>query len=181
MAWETVFKNEPFPWLNDKPLGVPSSAILPPIHKISREIIGNYSMASPPAQIVSSAANTSHRSVYSMTGNKSTKSRPSSAYSANASVGTAVSGGTTPFGSSPEMPRKLSAALLNKGVMNTVGGESSETNGIDPVKGRREVTIRKNALFRALLGDWDDSFKSVQRGLGVTMECECSFHFQLFS
>ncbi|TGO33220.1 hypothetical protein BHYA_0259g00020 [Botrytis hyacinthi] len=172
MAWETVFKNEPFPWLNDKPPGVPSSASLPPIHKISREIIGNYSMALPPAQIVSSGANASHRSVYSMTGSKSTHSRPYSAYSANASVGKAVSGGTTPFGSSPEMPRKLSAALMNKGVMNTIGEESSENNGTDLAEGKREVSIRKNTLFRALLGDWDDSFKSVQRGLGVTIECE---------
>ncbi|TGO46564.1 hypothetical protein BOTNAR_0579g00050 [Botryotinia narcissicola] len=181
MAWETVFKNEPFPWLNDKPPGVPSSANLPPIHKISREIIGNYSMASPPAQIVSSGVNTGHRSVYSMTGSKSTQSRLSSAYNANASVGTAVSGGTTPFGSSPEMPRKLSAALLNKGVMNTIGEESSENNGINLAEGKREVTIRKNTLFRALLGDWDDSFKSVQRGLGVTIEYheDASEHFKL--
>ncbi|TGO09314.1 hypothetical protein BTUL_0170g00040 [Botrytis tulipae] len=181
MAWETVFKNEPFPWLNDKPPGVPSSASLPPIHKISREIIGNYSMASPPAQIVSSGSNTGHRSVYSMTGSKSTQSRPSSAYNANPSVGTAVSGGTTPFGSSPEMPRKLSAVLLKKGVMNTIGEESSENNGINLAEGKREVTIRKNTLFRALLGDWDDSFKSVQRGLGVTIEYheDASGHFKL--
>ncbi|KAF7902343.1 hypothetical protein EAF00_002246 [Botryotinia globosa] len=181
MAWETVFKNEPFPWLNDKPPGVPSSASLPPIHKISREIIGNYSMASPPAQIVSSGANTGHRSVYSMTGSKSTQSRPSSAYNANASVGTAVSGGTTPFGSSPEMPRKLSAAILNKGVMNSIGEQSSENNGTNLAEGKREVTIRKNTLFRALLGDWDDSFKSVQRGLGVTIEYheDVSGHFKL--
>ncbi|KAF7888631.1 uncharacterized protein EAF02_003172 [Botrytis sinoallii] len=181
MAWETVFKNEPFPWLNDKPPGVPSLASLPPIHKTSREVTGNYSMAPPPAQKVSSGANTSHRSVYSMTGSKSKQSRPSSAYSANVPVGTAVSGGTTPFGSSPEMPRKLSAALLNKGVMNTIGEESSEDNGMDLAEGKREVIIRKNTLFRALLGDWDDSFKSVQRGLGVTIEYheDASGHFKL--
>ncbi|TGO86877.1 hypothetical protein BPOR_0270g00110 [Botrytis porri] len=181
MAWETVFKNEPFPWLNNKPAGIPSSASLPPIHKTSREITGNYSMAPPPAQIVSNVANTSHHPVYSISGSRSTQSRPSSAYNANASVGTDISGGATPFESSPEMPRKLSAALLNKGVMNTIGEESSENNGTDLVEGRREVAIRKNTLFRALLGDWDDSFKSVQRGLGVTIDYhdDASGHFKL--
>ncbi|KAF7961181.1 hypothetical protein EAE96_000847 [Botrytis aclada] len=182
MAWETVFKNEPFPWLNKKPPGIPSSANLPPIQKTSNRATGNYSMAPPPAQMISSGANASHHPVYSMPGGKSTQSRPSSAYgAANASVGTAISSGTTPFGSSPEMPRKVSAALLNKEVMNNIGEESSEKNGTDLVEGRREVTIRKNTLFRALLGDWDDSFKSVQRGLGVTIEYheDASGHFKL--
>ncbi|KAM0159622.1 hypothetical protein ACHAQE_004929 [Botrytis cinerea] len=181
MAWDTVFKNELFPWLNNKPPGVPSLANLPPIDKTSREVTGSYSMAPPPAQIVSSGSNNGHPPVYNMTGNRSAQSRLSSAHSASASVRKAISGGTTPSGSSPEMPRKLSAALLNKGVMKSIDGESSEKERTGLVEGMREVIIRKNTLFRALLGDWDDSFKSVQRGLGVTIEHhdDASGHFKL--
>ncbi|KAF7871648.1 hypothetical protein EAF04_003755 [Stromatinia cepivora] len=163
MAWEKVFKNEPFPWLNDEPPGIPLNSLTN--DKLAKKVAANFSMAPPPAQ---GAVRQSNAKTIAPAGNNPlVQPRPS--HSRNSFDQRATSGGAIPVGSSPEMPRKFLVAQP-KGVMKAVGDKSSEKNKANPVEGTREVTIRKNTLLRALLGDWDDSFKSVQRGLGVTME-----------
>lgn len=166
MAWEKIFKNEPFPWLNNKP------PMFPLNDKSSNT--GNFSMAPPPAQGVAKKFNVKatvpirnnslapqqndryYRPVYFLPNNIPSNLRDSS-------------NSKNPL-SSPEMPRKPPAAFHEK---------HSEKAGGEHFEGIREVTLRKNVLFRALLGDWDDSFKSVQRALGVTMECEYLFFTNL--
>lgn len=110
-----------------------------------------------------------------------------------------LGGAVIPFGSSPEMPRRFPEALPNKGLMGrttrtsetsdsarlkahtrTISNISNVQSEKNPVEGTRDVVIRRNTIFRALLGEWDGSFKSVQRALGVTIECECFLSFLLF-
>ncbi|CAD6445401.1 c47034a3-12d2-460b-9fff-5ec132b76ee7 [Sclerotinia trifoliorum] len=174
MAWEKVFKDEPFPWLNDKPPGIPKNSL--PNNKLATKYASNFSMATPPAQGI---VDQSDIKTIAPAGNcPLVPPRPS--HSRNSFDQKQTAGGATPVGSSPEMPRKLLVAQP-KGVVKAVGDQFSEKNRANPVEGTREVTIRKNTLLRALLGDWDDSFKSVQRGLGVTMEYndDASDHLRL--
>ncbi|KAI9648592.1 hypothetical protein NHQ30_003229 [Ciborinia camelliae] len=163
MTWERIFKKEPFPWLNDKPGEVPLLD-----DKSSGKHIDSFSMVPPPSQRIARKTKTKTLSPArnDLISQQIDRYPPAydvprinlnhSSHSKNSFGRTEISGGSNPFGSSPEGPRRLLRALPSKRA--------------DPVEGTREVTIRKNTIFRALLGDWDDSFKSVQRALGVTIK-----------
>ncbi|EDO03317.1 predicted protein [Sclerotinia sclerotiorum 1980 UF-70] len=162
MAWEKVFKDEPFPWLNDKPPGISKNALTNDKLAIK---YANFSMATPPAEGVVKQSNV--KTIAPAGNNPLVQLRPS--HSRNSFDPKETDGGAILVGSSPGMPRKLLVAQP-KGVTKAVGDQSSGKNRANPVEGIREVNIHNGILTRALLGDWDDSFIFVQRGLGVTME-----------
>ncbi|ESZ99041.1 hypothetical protein SBOR_0575 [Sclerotinia borealis F-4128] len=203
MTWEKVFKNVPFPWLDNKPPGISLSNDRPPGIPLLNDRppgkrTGNVSMAPPPSSEVARKFDTkttvpagstslvllrqdNYSQAHSMSRNNLNQSTTknvlqktyskghsrASSQSKNSFNRPAISGGATHLGFSIDRPKNFPTALPNKGVMKTVGEKDSEKNRADPGEGIREVTIRKNNIFRAILGDWGSSLKSIQRALGV--------------
>ncbi|QSZ29520.1 hypothetical protein DSL72_004034 [Monilinia vaccinii-corymbosi] len=129
-----------------------------------------------------------HHPAYNLRRSNFNQSRASLSNSRHPFDQTAKSrGAIIPFVSSPAMPRRFPAALSNKRMMEhtsrrvsaasdsahlkvhtrTKSNISNAQRREDTVEGTREVTIRKDTIFRALLGGGDGSPESAQRALGV--------------
>ena len=108
-------------------------------------------------------------------------SSASSFYGRNPFGQTATSASTAPFGTSPEKPKNFPTTRFSRGAMKNLGNKYSEKNRAtvtsnyraDSAHSTREVVIGKSAIFRTVLGEWEDSLKSAQKALGVTIRCEC--------
>ncbi|RAL67931.1 hypothetical protein DID88_008656 [Monilinia fructigena] len=194
LTWERIFKKEPFPWLSEKPPALPLSD-----ETLSGKHTGNTrwhthllkqlprnSRLQRRLEMTSWLTHTGINPIQNIM-NRFDQTRN-------------LGGAVVPFGSSPEIPRRFREALPNKGVMGhtsrmfvasdsarlrahtrTASNISNMQSEKYPVEGTRDVIIRRNTIFRALLGEWDGSFKSVQRALGVTVEYidDASEHLKL--
>ncbi|KAB8304765.1 hypothetical protein EYC80_004114 [Monilinia laxa] len=192
LTWEKIFKIEPFPWLSNTSMAHPHPQTVTRKFKVTTSVGDD---------LLDNSHRDQSRSEYNVRGNNFNQSKASSSNNRSPFDQRGKLGGTAvPFGSSPEMPRRFREALPNKGVMGHISRmfvtsdsarlqahtrTTSNTSNMQSEKnleeGTRDVIIRRNTIFRALLGEWDGSFKSVQRALGVTIEYidDASGHLKL--
>ncbi|KAA8575702.1 hypothetical protein EYC84_004815 [Monilinia fructicola] len=194
LTWERIFQKEPFPWLSEKPPAFPLSdenpsgkhtgntSMAPPPQAVSKKFKFTASVGD---DLLANSNRDQFRSANNVRDINFNQSRASSNGRNSFDQTGKLGGAVIPFGSSPEMPRRFPEALPNKGLMGrttrtsetsdsarlkahtrTISNISNVQSEKNPVEGTRDVVIRRNTIFRALLGEWDGSFKSVQRALG---------------
>lgn len=170
MAWKRIFGNEPCPWLDEKPPGAPMNGIS------TGNLARGLAMAAPPSQgaVRKFNANNTISANNSLvrSDRKSDKYRPRYAVqNNNLKQSTAshvkIMDDVKPTQSTPV----ISTLARSMGHGRTASNISSMKSQAD-VEGVREVTIKNSTAFYTLLGSRDGSFKSVQRALGVTIECK---------